>query len=479
MIRSLSSRAGNTLVFAMVALTVCGGLVVAMMDRVTSDLLMEQRREGQETASDAANSAVNCVYDYIKNVNTSYLDPTKSTQPPTLDPATFQQAKLTDLSGNPLSYATTLFSTVGGYPSVAKLNTSGVTTAIGVFKTTDTPQTSGNTTYNSYRLVSIARYAPTDPNRAATRTTEILVNVGVTKTTTTNQLTLPFPGGLYAEHGFGLTGNIGFNAWDSNGGTNPCPYVGNKNFNKAPIYGAPLVGANGTISISGSANILSNPATEQNYDAKLADFTYDVPTSPPPITSPSTNTSGTPGAWTGNITLTTGNIYHATAVNDATLTIYRASASAPEWVKLYVDGHFSALPLVFTTGTAGGPKGRLIVYQNDYNDSSHATDTYNGNTGTGVLQDPESFVMISLYSGQFQLNGTASFGGVLIAPNASFQMNGTFDFFGSLYVDSITIANGSFNLHYDESLGTKLLPVDVVTMTQSPPVIHVLAWRSY
>ena len=482
-----ANRAGNTLVLAMAALVFCAGLTFALIDRVTGDMRLESHREARENVHGAANSALNYLYDYATNTNKTLLD---SATIPVRDKATVPSLTATDLaaSGNPL-LNNALFSTVSinnlSCPGLVKLSSEGIKVGVGIFYANNTAtQTVGSTTTTAkvYRLVAIAEYGTRGSKHYAVHTAEMLLNRRVAVTAgspISTQITVPFPGGLFCENPLALGGNIGFNAWDSGGTGIACPYIGNKNFSKAPTYNGALVGSNGTVSIGGSASVRANAAgppvgTTSNANKEAPDMTFSVPgtTSDPKASA----------AWAGAITLTSGNVYSASSVNGATLTIHRTSnAASTEWTKLYVSGPFLANPLVFTKAAGVTANGRLMVYQNDYNDASHAADNYNGNTSVGVLNDPSSFVMFSLYSGELTLNGNAQYGGVLIAPNATFKLNGTFDFFGSLFIKGVTNANGTFNLHYDMQLSNKSMPVDIVTPVPPTTITtdSVLAWRTY
>lgn len=154
-------------------------------------------------------------------------------------------------------------------------------------------------------------------------------------------------------------------------------------------------------------------------------------------------------------------------------------------VTIYVDGTVSLKKdwVVPKTST-------LRIVQDNCDAGTGGPPTINGNITVGCIDRPASFQFITLYDGtvgtsagaafDFQMNGSAKFGGVLFAPNSSFKLNGTFDFFGALIANSMRETdnaadlgkvNGSFYFHYDESLGNLTLPF--------PPTLVVVGWRAY
>ncbi len=70
------------------------------------------------------------------------------------------------------------------------------------------------------------------------------------------------------------------------------------------------------------------------------------------------------------------------------------------------------------------------------------------------------------------MNGNGSFGGVLIAPNATVKLNGTFNFYGALEVGTISQISGNFSLAYDSELSSQQYTLPAVVSGEYHPDDH-------
>jgi len=239
------------------------------------------------------------------------------------------------------------------------------------------------------------------------------------------------------------------------------PIVDSYNSTNGPYDPSATPGTNGGIAalngivdlgnhtIDGNAYLGPNSTITSGPNGGVTGTTYkDFNIQFPDAFIPTNDATGNPISWAGapggssSHTFTTPGYY---IVND------NGDIAVNPGVTVTLDvrvSNYSPSGLTINGGTTNA--GTVIMYQ-----ESGSVILGGNNSGGAVNNQPKNFVYFGLPGvTTITYGGGSKFVGVIYAPEADFTMNGggpANNFIGSLIVKSVT-DNGTFNLHYDESL---------------------------
>ena len=257
--------------------------------------------------------------------------------------------------------------------------------------------------------------------------------------------------GLFSANNYEFKGSASTDSWNSATGVYNSGSPGS-NGNIYAISGLPLISNSG---VNGNAYQTNDPMPAVTIPSPLPGIAL-----PPTITISSVATK----------TLVAGTTY--SCVGDLPNVTYIVGSGAD--VIIYVAGAIDVskpISFVDTNKSSALPAGnRLWIYQTDY---GAVKTNLNGNAMSGNAADPSRVIIQTAFTGEITLNGTASLGGVLIAPYATIKLSGNFNFFGCLWVEQMyqDQVSGNFKFHYDDYLDNFKF--------SSNPTYSVSGWRSY
>ena len=261
--------------------------------------------------------------------------------------------------------------------------------------------------------------------------------------------------GLFSANNYEFKGSASTDSWNSAAG----------------LYGSTAPGYNGNIYAISGLPLISNSGVKGNaFQTSDPLPAVAIPSPLPGIALPASITTGSNPNKVTSITLVAGTTYQClTALPDVTYIVGSGGD-----VTIYVAGDINvSKPITFvdTRKSSALPAGnRLWIYQTDF---GAAKTNLNGNAMSGNAADPSRVIIQTAFTGEITLNGSASLGGVLIAPYATIKLLGSFDFFGCLWVEQMyqDQVTGNFKFHYDDYLDNFRF--------SNRPSYSVSGWRSY
>lgn len=403
-------RRGAALLVATAAMVVVAGLVLAMLDSSMANLRQEQARERRHACQLAAESAANIALAAMRMYDFDLA----------LVPEAGQEVDLTRRAPDGTSQVVT-----GPDPMVNQARVSARASRI-----------PGEMAWLLVATAEIGSAA--DPMHSLRHRVEMRLR----------RVPASINGkGLLADWYYYFGGSASTDSWDSAMG----------------IYAAAdHSGAPGTTGVRGDIYSRHGAPEVRSGDLKGRSFNTNDPM--PTVTFPDPM-PGTPIYPTRrcSMTLTGPGIYNVSGpLPDMDLTI-----DGPGDVHLYVDGPIDlASPIIYAAGSVA----RLWIHQSD---NAGSSSTLNGNAVCGSLADPSRLIIMSTFSGDLTLNGTADLGAIMVFPYATVKLRGNANFYGCLWCERMEMDRvvGNYAFHYDEALDNFRLPL--------PPMIVVDGWRSF
>lgn len=452
-------HAGSALITVLIISVAIAGIMMALVDTSVSNLTREQRREQLIHRQAAAESAANLVL-------LGVLQSQSSTPPSTAISlsSTSRSSVAVDLAASNsvaamVAYQTSLQVTNSGLSPALKMTSSSGSMLAGGTKmtatiyplpwdfTTNLCTAAAGGSISSWLIKAQAQ----DGNAAQAKGYDrdrVEIRLSVNPSTINGK-------GLFSANNYEFKGSATTDSWNSSTGPYN-PLTPGSNGNIYAISGLPLISNAG---VSGGAYQTSDPLPA-----------VAIPSPLPGIALPGSVSSGSGGSRVTSKTLVAGTTYSCTG--DLPDVSYIVGSGGD--VTIYVAGAINlSTPITFVDirKSSALPAGnRLWIYQTDY---GAARTTLNGNAMTGSASDPGRVIIQSAFTGEITLNGSASLGGVLIAPNATLKLLGNFDFFGCLWVNQMfqDQVAGNFKFHYDDYLNNFRIPGN--------PTYSVSGWRSY
>ena len=465
-IRIGSGRRGVALMAALMLLIVAFGLTISMIDQGTADVRSQALRESDVRSYADAMSAANYCMDYLVTNGTVATVPAPATSAGQF----IDLAGIAPVSGTSSPFTLTQAHKGINYDLVPSINSSKVAWV----RVTSMAATTG------YYQVSIDSegYTVTHTNTVIALGSDVdasmLRGVDAVVSITPRSPVIPpgFQRAVNANSTYSYKASVDW--WNSG-------WTGS---NKGSAYAGPIASKDGTALVQAFASIPtpfgnggsvnSSPEFAKSSTA-VPSFTYDSPGNVWGNTSGGTSVAGamTGTALTGNVTLVAGQSYHFSSISSGpTITIDNggnAGLSPAPTATVFVDGAMGlSNSLTYTQNNTV-----LEVLQGDPGSGM----SYNGNTAFGSTQyAPGRFIWATSANEEITMNGNGSFGGVLIAPNATLKLNGTFNFYGALMVGAISQISGNFSLAWDSQLANQVYTLGTPVNTQ----INVLQnmWRT-
>jgi hypothetical protein len=182
-----------------------------------------------------------------------------------------------------------------------------------------------------------------------------------------------------------------------------------------------LLASNSTVLVDKPGNVKSSPTDSDGAQMPMQAVSFP---------SDASSYRSLPPVAGGVITVdSTQSPYYVAAI-DGAFSGVTCKVTGGGTVKIYVSGTISGFDMPVDYGDATS---RLVIVQDDYNTpAAPISEKINGNTSAGAIRDPGRLAIMSAFSGELQLNGTADFGGVYYAPKATIRMNGTFNWYGAM-----------------------------------------------